>query len=335
MTFVLGIDIGHSVVKLAHGEDTEGQPARAMILPATACRADEGAPIRTHRNPHGDGPCAVLIDGNTWIAGAPWRSLRLPRPPRQLSHDFPETKTYRALLYAGLWKTGRTVIDRLVTSLPAVRTLAPADMANLKWRLEGVHEVAPGRSVEVREAVIQPHPVGPFMDLRQGLERSWKDPDTKALVIDVGYFTVDWAVITTGGYVGKKSRGSSVWAVSYICGFVREAVSRDYRLTLSDDEIEEILRSGNSAIRLQNDLVDLAPYLARALDEVTDAALTEIRNALRFEERVPDILVFAGGGAKFFRDKVAQAFPSSEVVVPEDPLVSSAVGLWRLGVQWA
>src|SRR5579859_6478945 len=84
MTFVLGIDIGHSVVKLAHGEDTEGQPARAMILPATACRADEGAPIRTHRNPHGDGPCAVLIDGNTWIAGAPWRSLRLPRPPRQL-----------------------------------------------------------------------------------------------------------------------------------------------------------------------------------------------------------------------------------------------------------
>jgi len=40
MTFVLGIDIGHSVVKLAHGEDTEGQPARAMIV--TRSHADFG-----------------------------------------------------------------------------------------------------------------------------------------------------------------------------------------------------------------------------------------------------------------------------------------------------
>ncbi len=334
MAFVLGIDIGHSALKLAYGEDTEMLPARTITLPAIASPADDGALVPMHQSPHDDGPCSVSIDGQTWIAGVPWRSLRLPRRGRQMSYNFPETEDYRALLYAGLQKAGTNVIDRLVTSVPAFGHLKPEGVAPLKARLEGVHLVAPGQSVEVREASIWPHAVGTFMHLRQPLRRSWNCDSARVLVIDAGYFSIDWAVITNGRNIRNGTIGNSVWALNYVCGFVREAVLRDYRIMLDDDEIEKVLGSGPSVIRLQDHLVDLAPYLASALDRVIDAALIEIRAMwCRLEEGEPELLALAGGGAKHFKDQIARAFPRVKLIVPEQPLVSNVVGLWHIGAE--
>jgi plasmid segregation protein ParM len=171
------------------------------------------------------------------------------------------------------------------------------------------------------------------MHLRQPLRRSWNCDYARVLVIDAGYFSIDWAVITNGRDI-RSTIGSSAWALNYACGFVREAVLRGYRIMLDDDEIERVLWSGQSIIRLQDHLVDLAPYLTSALDRVIDAALIEIRAMwCRLEEGEPELLALAGGGAKHFKDQIARAFPRVKLIVLEDPLVSNAVGLWHIGAE--
>ncbi|MBF0391669.1 MAG: ParM/StbA family protein [Alphaproteobacteria bacterium] len=320
----LAIDIGYSNLKLAFGPEDAAIP-ETRVLPGAAGPADRMPDRMTAGGASAD-YAEVTINDAAWVAGV--EASRLQQWERDLHEDFPASDTYRALFYAGLLYAGAEQIDHLVTGLPVSQARDATYKAALAKRLTGTHAVTPKKSIAVKRVTVIPQPIGAYLDLLHG-DRI--DPamiaDAMVLVIDPGFFSVDWVPIIDGE-ARSASAGTSVQAMSYVLEALDRRIRGDHGIGVGRDRLEQAVRKHAPSIMHQGQKVDLAGYFAEAAEEVAGIALTAMRQSLR-SERSPDIVLMAGGGAAVY-GKVAQAiYPKANVLVPEEPVLANVRGYWR------
>lgn len=133
-----------------------------------------------------------------------------------MHEDYTATDLWRALFLAALQGAGRERVDVLVTRLPAQQHRDPALRARLEG-LVGVHHPSPGRAVRIGRVVVLPQPAGAYLDLLAAPQTALLDvfETGRTLVIDPGYYSVDWLVIEAG-VVRKSASGSSLKSVQTI-----------------------------------------------------------------------------------------------------------------------
>ncbi len=318
--FLVAVDVGYSNLKVLSGP--LGSPPATVILPAGAGPA-AAMPVQFGRA-RDDGHLAVTVDGDAWAAGV--EPSRLQNWERELHPDYPSTPAYRALVHASLVAAGSKRVDRLVTGLPVNHYQDPVRREQLSALLTGTHQVTQGREVTVKAVDILPQPFGAYLDLIQGAPDEGFD-QARVVVVDPGFFSVDWVLID-GGELRFANSGSSANAMSLLLEAADELIRRDHGGGLGRDEFEKLVRAGVGRVPLFGSPVELAPYIAAAAKRTAAVAITALKQSMRSERRPIDAVLLAGGGAAVYAEAVQDAFPKARVIVPEDPVLANVRGFW-------
>lgn len=328
--FVAALDVGYSNLKLLAGQ--RGATPVATVLPAGAGPAG-AMPLHPHSAPGCDvrglqDGLEVQVDGAAWAAGV--EPSRLQNWERELHPDYPATAGYRALVHAALLAAGRARIDTLVTGLPVSQWLDPAQRAALQARLTGRHAVTQAREVEVVSVQVLPQPAGAYLDLCAGEPEAVAQ--ARVLVVDSGFFSVDWAMFDEGAMRAANS-GTSTAAMSVLLEGAADLIRRDHGSRIERDLLERAVRSGTASVPLFGRPVELAPYLTEAAKQTAPVALTAIRQTLRGERREVDLVLLAGGGAASYAEATRAVFPRARVVVPDQPVLANVRGFWLQAIR--
>ena len=286
---VLGIDIGYSNLKLAYGP--QGAEPKVLLRPAGAAPAD-----RLGEKIGGNGEedfLRVLVNGEPFVAGL--SPDRAELWSRELHEDYPSTNSYRALFHAGLLLSELDQIDLVVTGLPVNQYLNPELRERLAAQMQGEHQITPRRKITVSKVKVVPQPVGGFVDHVWSLQDATEIEDSRVLVVDPGFFSVDWVLISNGE-LRRQSCGTSLEASSVILDEAVRLIAEDFGGNVGRERLEHTLRNGHDQVRLFGERVDVVPYLKKAADKVGPIVSTRLRESLRKENASADMVV--NGGVK-------------------------------------
>lgn len=326
--FVLGLDIGYSNLKIAYGNSEKGEMT-TKLLPAGAGHIN--LMPRTLHSGVDDDVITVLIDDETWVAGV--EPSRLQGWERELHDNYTTTNVYKALFHAALLISGETVIDRLVTGLPVSQALDETTRKSLIERLIGNHQVTPKRTVEVKEVVVVPQPVGAYMDIVSNTtDQETLDAVTegKTVVIDPGFFSVDWVALDEGE-VHYHSSDTSLKAMSRLLEAANNLIRDDHGGAPGVSTLEKQIRAGKDHTMVFGRKVALPEYIEKASELVSQDALTAMRSTMRDEGMNADVVLMAGGGAQAYEAAAQALFPNSNIVTPKEAVLSNARGFWHCG----
>lgn len=319
--FVAAVDIGYSSVKCVFGAKGAKTPS-SELLPAGAGPVAVMAGSVARNAPD---YITVQVAGQSWAAGVEPTSLE--GWARELHADYPASIAYQALYNAALLMSGVERIDQLVTGLPVAQALDAARIKELRARLEGKHQITPTRTVEVADVVILPQPVGAWLDYLDQPEADHAGlEEARVLVLDPGFFSVDWVVIDSGE-VRNSLAGTSTAAMSQVIEEADRAIAVAEGKSIGRDKLERAIRTG-STVSVFSKSVDPAPYLAAAAKQVARQALTSMRQQLRTDDRPFDAVLLTGGGAECYAGTAAEIFPRAKILRPKETVSANARGFW-------
>lgn len=319
---ILGIDIGYSNLKLAFSKS--GDKPKTILRPAGAAPADRFG-NRFDGKVQADF-LHVLVGDEEFVAGV--SPDRAEMWTRSLHADYASSHSYKALFHAGLLLSEMDRIDTLVTGLPVSQYLDENRKKVLVEQMQGTHQVTPKRAVTVENVKVVPQPIGGLLDYIAQEDADIED--ARVLVIDPGFFSVDWVVIAHKD-LHRQSSGTSLNASSVVLEEASRLIAKDHGSAVNTETLENAIRSGKSTVLVLGQRVDLAPYIEQAAQTVGPVVLEAIQKSLRIESRMPDLVVLVGGGATFFRDAVQSTFDKLRVVTPKDAVYSNARGFWLMG----
>lgn len=330
---VAGLDVGYGAVKLVHGRVTLGSleqlEPKERILPVGA--APESQIAVGYATPGNHVP--VVVNGQRWIAGVSPMAVQSSQV-RQLHKDYSATEEYMALFLTALAQVGTDVIDLLVTGLPTEQALDKQFSQKLAARMKGKHPLNGDRVVEVRKAVVVPQPLGGYQDLLTRDPSVGRIDDQYMLVLDPGFFSLDWIVMMGRRPLAQHS-SSSTDGWSRVLELTRDELIKSapgYPLSIS--RLDEAVRRKTYREFSMGNLgpFDLEPLFRKHGGVVARQGLTAVKLALRNLADAMDHIVICGGAAEYFVEAVKEAFPYAKIDVSDRPQFANARGFFRFGV---
>lgn len=147
------------------------------------------------------------------------------------------------------------------------------------------------------------------------------------LVLDPGFFSVDWVVFRRGDIV-RDSSDSSMEAMSTLLDAINVLIGREFGGPAPDrDKIEIALRRGKPYIPLYGSRVDLQPFVDQAVMTVVPKALSNMKQQMRFLDGEAIDFVLIGGG-NYYSAAAKKIFPLSKILAAAEPVISNAFGYW-------
>ncbi|MBU2722807.1 ParM/StbA family protein [Acidithiobacillus ferridurans] len=327
--FVIGMDIGYSNLKVCFGDTDDGSPMDLALPAVSAPVASVSSSLTGMHDEEGDGGVRVQVNGEAWLAGIPPSMSH--RVVRELHEGYVGSPAWTALAHAGMLLGGRDTIDRLVVGLPVHHFEDLSRRKALRDLLSGAHQVTPKRRITVNRVSIVPQPIGAFFDALQWHRGDGKLEDEPLLVIDPGYFSVDWTLVHDMRYDAGAS-SSSMNAMSRLIEVTRSMMKEDYGAAPSQSLMEDAVRMGKQHMRIFEASVEIEPYLRKAAQSVAVESLSELRTNIRQVDTTITYLLLAGGGAELYADAARTVFPRSAVLRSASPFMANARGFWHFGV---
>lgn len=320
----VGLDIGYSNLCIVHA-GADGKPV-SKILPAGA------GPVSLLPEAIGGGRSdgvRVIINGEEWAGGVEPESLH--GWSRELHEDYPSSDTYKALFLTALAVVGQPRISHLVTGLPTSHYQDEKRRQALTDRLTGVHEIAPGKRIVVDKVTVIAQPAGAYMDFVSQTTDLDIIEEGRVLIIDPGFFSVDWVTVVEGK-LRQGASGSSFKAMSVLLDEVSRLIKKEKGVYIAPDRIEVALRNRRNSIFISSERTDLTPYLNDAQETVTRHVMTDLKRTSRLATNAIDMIIMAGGGASLYAQAAKEAFPSAKLVELKDPVLANARGFYQVAL---
>ncbi len=321
---IVGMDIGYSNLKVAYGDSKAGAPV-TVLRPAGAAPADRFGHRMDGKLP--DDFISVLVNGKEFVAGVSPDRAQIWN--RSLHEDYSSTDSYLALFKAGLLLSGVRQIDALVTGLPVSQFMDDRKKKLLEKMMQGRHLITPGVTVEITAVKVVPQPVGGFIDFLMNTEEDVEDANL--LIVDPGFFSVDWVVVNNN-VIRDHSSGTSLNACSVMLEEVSRQISQKFETKINVESIENAIRKNKSTVMVMGQRTELAPFLKSAREKIGPAVSEMVQQAVRNEAKDVDLVVLVGGGANLYFDVIRQAFPRQKVLVSRDSVFSNCRGFWSYGL---
>ncbi|MEK7413102.1 MAG: PRTRC system protein D [Planctomycetota bacterium] len=321
MKVIRAIDVGFGNVKYIKEHTPEG--VRCDMFPSLAPLASNLA-IATGL-PAARDTVEVEVEGVRYEVGPGARLGLKAHNVRILHGDFSDTPEYLALLRGALSLMGVSEIHLLVVGLPVGHMNNRAQ--SLARLLKGFHPVGNGRSVYVHHAWVLAQPLGGFLDFAMGQGLYQTLSDQVNLVIDPGFYTVDW--LTSLGIKVMPERTGSFSGGSHA---ILEAIARSVSQTLGVDytDIDAIDRALNKGQLLVGGReIDLSPHWRQAQARVNEA-VNAIANSVGDAHDVNNI-VLVGGGARHYEAAIRRRFATQRLIVAPDPIFANVRGFQIAG----
>ena len=323
MATIAAVDIGYRNTKVfAH--DTKNGTTREWLFRSIAVPA--GASSQTGAGLVRRDTRRVEVDGVPYEVGPDAHLLLGPRSTCVLHEDFIRTQEYRAMFLAALSYIGDHDIDVLVGGLP-VRHF-DGGKSDLEALMGGSHDVPGLGTVHVRRAMVIPQPMGALIE---ELSRSGNVTEQTVLLIDPGYFTLDWTAARglkhlpplTGSFPAGVSAG-----LRAVAEHIRQETGRPFDdLNVLDHKI----RDGKLMLA---DLKLGADTLASLMHEGLRPGIVEMKNQIG-DGRLVDRVVLCGGGATWFEPLIREAWANLPISVIERPVSANARGFLQLAADMA
>ena len=328
---VRAIDVGYGNTKHTMFHEA-GQDIACAVFPSIAPQASTGPDLSggvfQRRNTF-----VVEVGNVRYEVGKDARVAQDASYGRILDSAYSLTDTYLALVRGAIAYMGVPHIDLLMLGLP-VNTYEQHHEA-LAARIRGEHLVPDGDGkttlVQVREVRVLPQPIGGFFDHSIRHQLYGKMKSQMNLLIDPGYYTLDW-VVAQGVKMLNSRSGAHSGGMSAILSAMGEAISRKLGTQLSDySGIDDALRSGTNP-RFYGKEFDLAEFVeigkAKARQFVAVLA-NKVGNGVDI-----DNIILVGGGARFFLEVIQEKYPSHQIVIAEDPVFANVRGFQFAGEQF-
>lgn len=327
-TTVAGIDIGYGGLKIVGGSSSgDANRMTEVVLPAGAAPT-ECLPRRSDNRPDLKGGELVLIGGKEWSGGVD--QLHIQNRARMTHDDYPRTQEYEALYLTALARLGMRKVEMLVTGLPVSQYYGPNGQAlaqHMREKMLGRKLINADVIVEVNKMMIVPQPLGTFFGL--ACEPKYAslatNNDVKTVVVDPGFFSVDW-VLMSGKSVMHSYSGTSKMATSMVLEQTAAALSRELGREVSRDQLDACLRRGHYELSVGFERsMNFRETLYKVAKVVVGGMIGDLQTSLRAAGSV-DLLILTGGGSDLYADAVKDAMPGVSVVVPEDVVLANARG---------
>jgi len=337
MQIVRAIDVGYGNTKFTafrQGPKEIHCGLFPSIAPQASSIPDLGGELFQKRN-----TALIEVNGVQYEVGKDAMIAADSSYGRTLDENFAMTDSYIALARGAIYYMSVDHIDLLVLGLP-VNTFE-AKRVKLEARMVGVHKI-PGpkrtsaeptvKEVHVRQVRVLPQPIGAFFDYSLRNQAASDMRQQVNLVIDPGYYTLDW-VVANGVKVVSARSGAHSGGMSAVVAAIAEEVGRKLKTQITDvSPIDEALRTGRNP-RFFGKEFDLEKYLpigkAKAQQFVSVLA-----NKVGSAASIDNILL-AGGGAPFFHEIIADKFPHHEIRVTDEPVYANVRGFQFAGEQMA
>ena len=279
----------------------------------------------------------VEVDGVKYEVGKDARLAQDASHGRILDPDYSMTDTHMALIRGALHYMLQPSIDLLVLGLP-VNTWESYHDALAK-KVIGKHKL-PSRDrnkpdevfeVEIRACRVIPQPLGAFFDysFRSGTYEKMRRQ--KNLLIDIGFFTLDWLVADGVKMINARS-GAHNGGMSAVIQAMADAMGKDIGEPISDLSIvEEAIREGRNPFIYGKEF-DMTKYIkvgkAKA-EQFVSVLVNRVGSSMDITN-----IILAGGGAEFFLDVLESKFRNHKIITTKDPVFANVRGFQRASQQF-
>jgi len=320
---ILGMDVGYSNLGFVSGP--AGRPS-GCCMPAGAGPAN----LLPHSmgGSNGQGVAVTTASGDKWVAGV--EPHRFQQWSRDLHADYPASETYRALVHAALLRTQEKHIDHLVTGLPVSQYQDKSAQQRLIDQLAGTHLINGDTTVEVARVTVMPQPAGAYMDYINHAHDLDVVIQGRILIIDIGFYSVDWVTIEAGE-IRMVSSGSSVNAMSMLLGAADQMLHEQLGAKPGVERLERTIRDGHDEILIAGKKVALKAVLDEASRHIAGRAMTELRQSMRADTSAIDLLLLVGGGARYYESAAREIFGYAGVQTLAEPVMANPRGFWQAG----
>lgn len=285
---VIGLDIGHSAVKITY--DGRDGIARALI-PSVACTA---FPLNNEAEAAQAATETVEVAGRSYFVGN--TALRQGRGKINtgLSADWIETPEHAALI-----KQSRNIISQKTNPGPHIYVVGLPIKQYIKTSKDRLREVCK-EMLEIDSddsLLIMPQPMGGYythMFDRHGMPQKGRSlTDQSYAVIDVGYYSTDFVLLHEGHWIEQACDGCE--GVSRAATELMRLVSDELGMDITLQAAEKALATGT--LKRRGLAVDVDALLRRAAHEI--AAQVEDKATRLLAEYIDDIngILVIGGGA--------------------------------------
>ncbi len=236
---------------------------------------------------------------------------------------------YQVLLRGALKKIGLPRLDLLVLGAPVLNYERVAQP--LESSFTGSISLGKGESVEVARVVVLPQPVGGLAWAGNAMQLGGADSGGLTLLVDVGYFTVDW-LVAEGTRVLPERSGSYPGGVSALVRELANEVSRktgdDITTVAMWERIDRFLYAKEKFI-IYGKEYDLTQH-AQALRSVVSQTVAAIAQRIGDAKDISKLLL-VGGGARSFSNALQALYPNMHSEIVQDAPFANVRGFQMIG----
>lgn len=244
-----------------------------------------------------------------------------------LHEEYIRQPQYMALVMGALHYMDVTTVDFLVLGLP-VKMMHLAE--ELKAKVVGVHKISESKTVTVKDCGVLAQPAGAlsYFGLNSAPEMVAAMQNSKLLLIDCGYFTVDWLLSLGFSKPDKVRSDSHNSGMSTVLNEVSKQMAQDLNITgySEFDDIDLGLRTGTAWVYGKQ--VDMTRYYP-VVEQSSQNTINAIKNKVG-DGRNIQFIMLSGGSSFAFLPALKQAFPH-EIIVIENSVFSNVIGFQLRG----
>jgi plasmid segregation protein ParM len=330
MKIARAIDIGYGSTKFTVSDGMGGQDIECRMFPSVAPVASKDS-IDKYLDKKDS--VIVDVDGEFYEVGTDAMLAMPSNAARNLDLDFVRRASYMALAKGAMHYMGVPRIDHLVIGLPVSSMKALADAVKAKF--VGKHQL-PGKTITVENVECVPQPVGGLLDYASRHQLMKQVESSTQLLIDPGYFTLDWLVVHGRKMAAVRSGAANNAGMAAIVRAIAEKLTTRIRERdgLAADVTESVLQRIDEALRTGREFrfngkaEPLEGYLGAAR-HVIDDGLAKLRARVGALSDV-DSIVLVGGSAHVYERAVCDAFPGYDIRIAKEPVFANVRGFQLL-----
>lgn len=269
----------------------------------------------------------VDVDGSKYEVGPDAADLDTNDSTRSLNDSYIHTEQYKAVFLGALHYIGEPVIDRLVVGLPLNNMQAAG---KLKALTEGKHKVNATTTVDVKEALVVPQPLGGLyycLSLaKEKPELEFMDEEVN-LIIDPGFLTFDFLLANGSKIIDNRSSAHN-GGVSKVLRSVAESISTKFGIKYDNlGAIDRGLR--RRKLKINGEIEDLEQHIKNT-KSVLEGSVNFMKNIVGDGSDIDNIILL-GGGSHIYQRTIAGYYPKHNIIVIDDAQTANVRGYQLAG----
>jgi plasmid segregation protein ParM len=330
---VRAIDLGYGNVKFTKrgsgNTSIEFHEFPALAVPAHSGHFDiQGIQIQNTDT------ISVEAGGRLYHVGPDAPVLLQGVAERELDASYARSDRYAALMRGALAYIEEPRIDYLVLGLPV--SMYQREHSRLAEVWKGTH-VVPRRSrsgtqtVEAKRVMVVAQPVGAY--LAALFEGRVAKSRGNAVVIDPGYFTVDWVVVTPTLAIVPSRCGAIHGGIATLLRALASSLDPELHSPIQNlTPLETALRH-DQPVTLYGKSFPLEPHMDIVRARI-DSLVADLVSRLGDHSDIHQV-VLAGGGAGLFAPHLQAKLPAHEIQSLDQPQLANLRGFQLIGEKLA